>query len=47
MNVWLIATAFLLTLGIPPCLWVASRGTAHERLAGLNLATTVVTCSSC
>ncbi|MFF3821573.1 monovalent cation/H+ antiporter complex subunit F [Streptomyces bluensis] len=43
MNVWLIATAFLLTLGIPPCLWVASRGTAHERLAGLNLATTVVT----
>ncbi|MCQ4084102.1 monovalent cation/H+ antiporter complex subunit F [Streptomyces sp. RB6PN25] len=43
MNAWLLATAVLLTLGLPPCLWAASRGPAHERLAGLNLATTVAT----
>ncbi|MET9080152.1 MrpF/PhaF family protein [Streptomyces sp. NPDC004232] len=43
MNAWLLATAVLLTLGMPPCVWAAGRGSAVERLAGLNLATTVVT----
>ncbi|MFD8722857.1 MrpF/PhaF family protein [Streptomyces sp. NPDC059629] len=43
MNAWLLATAILLTLGVPPCVWAAGRGTAVERLAGLSLATTVVT----
>lgn len=43
MNAWLLATAALLTLGVPPCMWAAGRGTAVERLAGLSLATTVVT----
>ncbi|MFJ8493179.1 MrpF/PhaF family protein [Streptomyces sp. NPDC094038] len=43
MNAWLLATAALLTLGMPPCLWAAGRGPAVERLAGLSLATTVVT----
>ncbi|WEO99522.1 MrpF/PhaF family protein [Streptomyces sp. FXJ1.172] len=43
MNAWLLATAVLLTLGMPPCVWAAGRGTAVERLAGLNLATALVT----
>ncbi|MGW2824114.1 MrpF/PhaF family protein [Streptomyces sp. NPDC001443] len=43
MNAWLLAAAVLLTLGVPPCVWAAGRGTAVERLAGLSLATTVVT----
>ncbi|MFG3288961.1 MrpF/PhaF family protein [Streptomyces sp. NPDC048179] len=43
MNAWLLATAALLTLAMPPCVWAAGRGSAVERLAGLSLATTVVT----
>ncbi|WP_225094681.1 MrpF/PhaF family protein [Streptomyces sp. CoH27] len=43
MNAWLLATAVLLTLAMPLCMWATARGTAVERLAGLNLATTVVT----
>ncbi|MFG2857768.1 MrpF/PhaF family protein [Streptomyces mirabilis] len=43
MNAWLLATAALLTLAVPPSVWVAGRGTAVDRLAGLSLATTVVT----
>ncbi|MCX3058570.1 monovalent cation/H+ antiporter complex subunit F [Streptomyces beihaiensis] len=37
------ATAALLTLATAPCLWAVSRGSAHERLAGLSLANTLVT----
>lgn len=43
MNAWLLALAVLLTLGMPPCLWAAGRGTAVERLPGLSLATALVT----
>lgn len=42
MNAWLLATAVLATLGLPPCVWGVCRGAPHERLAALNLATTVV-----
>ncbi|MEU6172494.1 MrpF/PhaF family protein [Streptantibioticus parmotrematis] len=41
MNAWLVATAVLLTFAMPPCVWVACRDSPQERLAGLNLATTV------
>ncbi len=41
MNAWLAASAVLLTLGLPPCLWLVSRRTPQERLAGLNLAATM------
>jgi multisubunit Na+/H+ antiporter MnhF subunit len=43
VNAWLAAAAVLSTLGMPPCVWVAARGSAQERLAGLNLATAFVT----
>lgn len=43
MNVWFAAAAVLLVLGLPPCLWALSRGPVSARLAGLNLAGTVVT----
>ncbi|MCQ4042693.1 monovalent cation/H+ antiporter complex subunit F [Streptantibioticus rubrisoli] len=41
MNAWLVASAVLLTLGLPPCLWQVYRRTPQERLAGLNLAATM------
>ncbi|OLZ74317.1 hypothetical protein AV521_01125 [Streptomyces sp. IMTB 2501] len=43
MNAWLVAAAVLSTLGMPPCLWAVARGPAHERLAGLSLATAFAT----
>ncbi|MGW0768962.1 monovalent cation/H+ antiporter complex subunit F [Streptomyces sp. NPDC002676] len=43
MNAWLAGAAVLATLGMPPCLWAVARGSAHERLAGLNLATAFAT----
>ncbi|OIK06413.1 MrpF/PhaF family protein [Streptomyces monashensis] len=43
MNAWLLAIAVMLTLGMPPCVWAAGRDSAVERLAGLSLATSVVT----
>ncbi|QMU69332.1 monovalent cation/H+ antiporter complex subunit F [Streptacidiphilus sp. P02-A3a] len=38
MNAWLLASVILLPLGLGPCLWVACRGPAPQRLAGANLA---------
>ena len=43
MNAWLLATAALLTGSLGPCLWIAARRAPQERLAGVNLATTVTT----
>ncbi|MGW0994280.1 monovalent cation/H+ antiporter complex subunit F [Streptomyces sp. NPDC002520] len=42
MNAWLMAAAVLSTVGMPLCVWAVARGSAHERLAGLNLATAFV-----
>lgn len=42
-TAWLAAALVLLPLGLAPCLWVSGRGAPHERLAGLSLATTMVT----
>ncbi|MDF3288181.1 MrpF/PhaF family protein [Streptomyces silvisoli] len=41
MNAWLVASAVLLTLGLPPCLWLVCRRTPQERLTGLNMAAPV------
>ncbi|WP_441247554.1 MrpF/PhaF family protein [Kitasatospora sp. McL0602] len=43
MNAWLLAAAVLLVGGLGPSLAVALHGPAHRRLAGVNLAGTVVT----
>lgn len=42
MNAWLLASAVLLTAGLPPCGWVVLRSSPQERVAGLNLASTFV-----
>jgi multisubunit Na+/H+ antiporter MnhF subunit len=42
MNAWLLATAVLSTLGMLPCVWWVCQGEPQERLAALNLATTVL-----
>ncbi|MFF3561264.1 monovalent cation/H+ antiporter complex subunit F [Streptomyces sp. NPDC002574] len=42
MNAWLIAAGVLLAAGLGPCAWLALRGAAHTRLAGVSLATTLV-----
>ncbi len=42
MNAWLLASAVLLTAGLPACLWVVLRASPQERVAGLNLAATFV-----
>ena len=41
MNAWLVASAVLLTLGLPPCLWLVCRRTPQQRLTGVNLAATM------
>ncbi|MCJ0869771.1 monovalent cation/H+ antiporter complex subunit F [Streptomyces sp. AP-93] len=43
MNAWSAASAVLLVLGLPPCVWALCRGPVPARPAGLNLAGTVVT----
>ncbi|SEK46554.1 MrpF/PhaF family protein [Streptacidiphilus jiangxiensis] len=43
MNAWLLAALLLLPLGLGPCVWVACRGSAPQRLAGANLATVMTT----
>lgn len=42
MNGWLIAAGVLMSAGLGPCAWLALHGAAHARLAGVNLATTLV-----
>ncbi|MFB7909886.1 monovalent cation/H+ antiporter complex subunit F [Kitasatospora sp. NPDC056076] len=39
MNAWLLASLVLMPLGLGPCVWVACRNGAPQRLAGANLAT--------
>jgi multisubunit Na+/H+ antiporter MnhF subunit len=43
VNAWLLAALVLLPLGLGPCVWVACRGHAAQRLAGVNLATVLTT----
>lgn len=38
MSPWLLAALVLLVVGLGPCLAVAARGNAIERLVGLDLA---------
>jgi len=38
MTVWIVAAAVLLVLGLGPALYFSSRGTALQRLVGLQLA---------
>ncbi len=41
MTAWLVAAVLLMAGGLGPALWLASRGDAIERLAGLELAGSV------
>ena len=43
MNAWLLAALVLFPCGLGPCVWVACRGPAAQRLAGANLATVLTT----
>jgi multisubunit Na+/H+ antiporter MnhF subunit len=38
VNAWLLAALVLVVLGLGPSAWVACRGPATQRLAGVNLA---------
>lgn len=42
MNAWLVAAAALSALGLTPCVWWVCRGEPQERLAALNLASTLL-----
>lgn len=42
MNAWAAAALVLLAAAVPVCLWVAARGRAARRLAGVCLLATVV-----
>ncbi|MEU9044268.1 MULTISPECIES: MrpF/PhaF family protein [unclassified Kitasatospora] len=42
MNAWAAAALVLLVAAVPVCLWVAARGSAVHRLAGMCLLSTVV-----
>ena len=43
MNAWLVTALVLMPCALGPCVWVACRGPAAQRLAGANLATVLTT----
>jgi multisubunit Na+/H+ antiporter MnhF subunit len=43
VNAWLLAALVLVLCALGPCVWVACRGSAAERLAGANLAAVLTT----
>ena len=43
MNAWLLAATALSSAALAPCLWLSARGAAQYRLAGINLAGTLIT----